>query len=49
MIAAERYLAVCQPFKHCEFTKRKIVLCYVLIYLGAMIFNFTTAFDVSYI
>ena len=49
IIAAERYLAVCQPFKHNEFTKRKIVLCYVLIYFCAIIFNFTTAFDVSYI
>ena len=27
-IAAERYLAVCQPFKHNEFTTRKVLLFY---------------------
>ena len=49
VIAVERYLAVCQPFKHNELTKKKAVFFFVLIYIAAIIFNFTTAFDVSYI
>ena len=46
-IAAERYLAVCQPFKHNEFTIRKVLLFYVLIYFMAVFINSTAAFEVS--
>ena len=47
-IAAERYLAVCQPFKHSNFTKRKIVLFFILIYFMAAFINSTAAFEVSF-
>ena len=47
-IAFERYLAVCQPFKHNEFTIRKILPFYVLIYFQAAFFNSTAAFEVRY-
>ena len=47
-IAFQRYLAVCQPFKHNEFTIRKILPFYVLIYFQAAFFNSTAAFEVSY-
>ena len=46
-IAAERYLAVCQPFKHNEFTIRKLLLFYVLIYFMAVFINSIAAFEVS--
>ena len=46
-IAAERYLAVCQPFKHNEFTIRKVLLFYVVIYFMAVFINSTAAFEVS--
>ena len=32
-IAAERYLAVCQPFKHSGFTKRKVVGIFIFMYV----------------
>ena len=47
-IAAERYLAVCQPFKHNEFTKRKVLLFFALIYFMAVFINFSAAFEVSW-
>ena len=31
-IAAERYLAVCKPFKHNGFTKQKVIGIFVLMY-----------------
>ena len=46
-IAAERYLAVCQPFKHNEFTTRKVLLFYVVIYFMAAFINSTAALEVS--
>ena len=46
-IAAERYLAVCQPFKHNNFTKRKALLFFVIIYFMAAFINFSSAFEVS--
>ena len=48
-IAAERYMAVCQPFKHNEFTKRKVLVFFVIIYFMAAFINSTAAFEVSYI
>ena len=46
-IAAERYLAVCRPFKHCEFTRDKIVQIWVSFYIMTVILNFSTAFEVG--
>ena len=48
-IAAERYLAVCQPFKHNEFTKRKILLIFALIYVMSFLLNSITSVVVSVI
>ena len=47
VIAAERYLAVCQPFKHNNFTKRKIHRIFVLIYVMAILLESFAAFEVS--
>ena len=46
-IAAERYLAVCHPFKHNEFTERKIVLVFALIYVMSILLNSITTVEVS--
>ena len=46
-IAAERYLAVCQPFKHSNFTRGKIVKLFVLIYIVALLLPSIAAFEVS--
>ena len=47
-IAAERYVAVCQPFKHSELTKRKVLLFFVIIYFMAVFIKFSAAFEVSW-
>ena len=47
VIAAERYLAVCKPFKHGEFTERKTVKIILLIYFVGIILSFPAAFQVS--
>ena len=47
IIAFERYLAVCHPFKHSNFTRRKIVLVFAVIYFMAAFINSTAAFEVS--
>ena len=49
VIAAERYLAVCHPFKHNEFTKRKVLISFVLIYIMAVLLPSIAIFEVSYI
>ena len=46
-IASERYLAVCVPFKHAHFTRRKVLLTFSLIYIMAIIFSFLVAFQVG--
>ena len=46
-IAFERYLAVCQPFKHSNFTRRKIAKILVLIYIVALLLPSIVAFEVS--
>ena len=46
-IAFERYLAVCQPFKHSNFTRGKIVKMFVLIYIIALLLPSIAAFEVS--
>ena len=46
VIAAERYLAVCGPFKHNEFTRYRIVRIWVSFYIMTVILNFSTAFEV---
>ena len=45
-IAAERYLAVCQPFKHSGFTKRKAVCIFILVYLMGIPCTSLAAFQV---
>ena len=46
-IASERYLAVCMPFKHAHFTRRKVLIIFSLIYIMAIIFSFLVAFQVG--
>ena len=46
-IAAERYLAVCHPFKHAYFTKSKTVMVLSLIYFVGIICNGGSAFQVN--
>lgn len=46
-IAAERYLAVCHPFKHAYFTKSKTVMVLSLIYVLGIICNGGSAFQVN--
>ena len=45
-IASERYLAVCQPFKHGNFTKSKVLLSFGLNYLLGMVCTAGAAFQV---
>ena len=45
-IAVERYLAVCQPFKHSGFTKRKVVGVFIGMYTIGIPVVFLAAFDV---
>ena len=47
IIAFERYLAVCHPFKHGNFTRKKIILFFAVIYFMAAFINSTAAFEVS--
>ena len=49
IIAFERYLAVCHPFKHNNFTRKKIVLFFAVIYFMAAFINSTAALEVSYL
>ena len=46
-IAFERYLAVCHPFKHSNFTRSKIMKIYVLIYMMSLVLPSIAAFEVS--
>ena len=48
-IATERYLAVCHPFKHSNFTEKKIPLIFALIYVMSFLLNSITAVEVSVI
>ena len=48
-IAAERYLAVCHPFKHSNFTEKKILLIFALIYIMSFLLNSITTVEVSII
>ena len=45
-IAVERYLAVCQPFKHSGFTKQKVIGIFILMYTVGIPCVFLAAFDV---
>ena len=45
-IASERYLAVCQPFKHNNFTKSRVTMVFVLIYLMGVVCTAGAAFQV---
>ena len=47
IIAAERYLAVCRPLKHNSFTKGRIALIFVLIYIMAVLLPSIAIFEVS--
>ena len=46
-IAYERYLAVCVPFKHAHFTRRKVLITFCLIYIMSIMFSFLVLFQVS--
>ena len=46
-IATERYLAVCQPFKHSNFTRGRIALIFCLIYVLAFPICSLAAFQVG--
>ena len=46
-IAFERYLAVCHPFKHSNFTKRKVQRIFILIYIMAVVLESFAALEVS--
>ena len=46
-IAFERYLAVCHPFKHGNFTRSKIMKMFVLIYMMSLVLPSIAAFEVS--
>ena len=48
-IAAERYLAVCHPFKHSNFTEKKILLIFALINIMSFLLNSITTVEVSII
>ena len=48
-IAVERYLAVCQPFKHSGFTKRKVVRILILIYVLGIFWSSVGAFQVTFL
>ena len=45
-IASERYLAVCQPFKHNNFTKSRVTMVFILIYLMGVVCTAGAAFQV---
>ena len=47
VIATERYLAVCQPFKHNNFTRGRVLVIFGLIYITAVLLNSIAAFEVS--
>ena len=47
VIAAERYLAVCQPFKHNNFRKVTIIKIYFIIYVITVILTSIFLFQVS--
>ena len=47
IIAVERYLAVCQPFKHSNFTKSTVYKSFIVNYILSLIFNFGSCFQVS--
>ena len=49
VIATERYLAVCHPFKHKKFTRGRVLVIFGLIYITAVFLNSIAAFEVSYI
>ena len=45
-IAVERFLAVCQPFKHSAFTKQKVIGVFILTFTIGIPCFFLAAFDV---
>ena len=45
-IAAERYLAVCKPFKHSGFTKQRAYYIFILVYLMGIPCTSLAAFQV---
>ena len=47
-IAAERYLAVCQPFKHNNFTRKKAFCIFFYFYIFALFFTGIATFEVSH-
>ena len=47
-IAVERYLAVCQPFKHSSFTKQKVIGAFIFMYAIGIPCTFMAAFDVIF-
>ena len=46
VIAAERYLAVCQPFKHNNFTRGRVLVIFSLIYITAVLLKSIATFEV---
>ena len=46
-IALERYLAVCQPFKYANFTKSKVMLIFILMYIMSIICSGGSSFQVN--
>ena len=47
LIALERYLAVCHPFKHANYTRRRIYASFVAIHILAIVCSIACAFQVS--
>ena len=46
-IALERYLAVCRPFKYANFTKSKVMLIFILMYIMSIICSGGSSFQVN--